>query len=183
MDHTETEKLLNTIQRSYPNHFKEFDAEAFEVQAKLWQRSLAGFNYRDVVHAFEYWINTEKFPPTLAEFKPICVKIQNPNASALISPERAWETVDYAVRKFGSYNQDKAFAIFSEPITRAVRNIGGWQKICSTELGQPWEFLRKNFISAYTEFNAENREQIMLPESVLKRLQEATGQKQLEAKK
>lgn len=183
MNHTETEKLLNTIQRSYPNHFKEFDADAFEVQTKLWQRSLADFAYREVVYAFEYWINTEKFPPTLAEFKPVCVKIQNPNASALISSEKAWEMVDYAVRKFGSYNQEKAFATFSEAIIRAIRNVGGWQKVCATELGQPWEFLRKNFISAYKEFNAENREQIMLPESILKRLQEASGQKQLEAKK
>ena len=183
MNHTETEKLLTTIEISYPRpSSKEFNAEDFEKKTILWQRSLADFSYRDVFHAFEYWINTEKFPPSLAEFKPICVKIKNPNSSALISPERAWETVDYAVRKFGSYNQDKAFATFSDATVRAVRNIGGWQKICATELGQSWEFLRKNFISAYTEFNSENRERIMLPESVLKRLQEVSEKKQLEAK-
>lgn len=100
-----------------------------------------------------------------------------------ISAEKAWEIVDYAVRKFGSYNQEKAYTTFTEPIKRAVRNVGGWQKVCQTELGQPWEFLRKNFISAYKEFNAEHREQVMLPESILLRLQEMSGEKQLEHKK
>lgn len=181
MDHTETEKLLNIIQRSYQNFFKEFDSEAFEVQAKLWQRSLADCEYRDVAHAFEYWINTEKFPPTLAEFKPIVLKFKNPNS--IISPERAWETVNSAVRKFGSYNQEKAFATFSDPIKRAVRAVGGWHKICATELGRDWDFLKRNFIDAYNDFGQEAKEQQLLPTQVLHRLQEMNAQKQLETGK
>lgn len=172
---------MNTIQRSYPNFFKEFDHEAFEVQAKLWYRSLADYNYRDIVTAFEFWINTEKYPPSLAEFKEIVVKIKNPQSN--ISGERAWEQVNNAVRRFGSYNQDKAFATFSEPIKRAVRNVGGWQKICQTELGREWDFLRKNFIDVYNDFNAENRENELLPTPVLHRLQELMRQNQLEKPK
>jgi hypothetical protein len=171
MNHLETEKLLNTIQRSYPNFFKDFDHDAFEVQTKLWQRSLADAEYRDVVMAFEYWINTEKYPPSLAEFKPIVVKLGNPNA--LISPERAWELVSDAVRRFGSYGQEKAFQTFPEPVKRAVRAVGGWQKICATELGRDWDFLRKNFVDMFNDFGQEAREQVLLPESVLKRLQHA----------
>lgn len=180
MNQTETEKLLNIIQRSYPNFFKEFDPEVFEAQTKLWQRSLAEADYRDVVHAFEYWLNTEKFPPTLAEFKPIVVKIRNPNS--FISPERAWEVVNSAVRKYGSYNQGLAFATFSEPIRRAVRGIGGWQKVCQTELGRDWDFLKRNFIEAYNDFGQEAKEQELLPVQVLHRLQGITGQKHLEHK-
>lgn len=160
---------MNIIQRSYPNFFKEFDHEAFEVQAKLWHRSLAECEYRDVVMAFEYWINTEKYPPSLAEFKPLVVKTKNPQA--FISPERAWEAVDSAVRRFGSYNQEKAFQTFSEPIKRAVRAVGGWQKICSTELGRDWDFLRKNFTDAFNDFSQDDREQHLLPTAVLKQLQ------------
>jgi hypothetical protein len=161
---------LTIIQRSYPNHFKDFDPESFEIQANLWQRSLAECEYRDVVHAFEIWINTEKFPPTLAEFKPIVAKFKNPQA--FLSPERAWEAVDSAVRRFGSYGQEKAFATFSEPIKRAVRAVGGWQKICQTELGREWDFLRKNFIEAFQDFGQDAKEQELLPTAVLHRLEE-----------
>ena len=91
--------------------------------------------------------------------------------------------VDSAVRKFGSYNQEKAFSTFSDPIKRAVRNIGGWQKICSTELGREWDFLKRNFIDAYNDFGQEAKEQQLLPAQVLHRLQEMNAQKQLETGK
>jgi hypothetical protein len=181
MNQTETEKLLTIIQRSYPNHFKEFDSDVFEAQTRLWQRSLADYSYRDIAYAFEMWINTQKFPPTLAEFKHTVVKLSKP--TALLSPETAWETVSNAVRKYGSYGQERAFATFSEPIKRAVRNVGGWQKICQTELGQPWDFLRKNFLECYKDFSTIENQQYLLPESVLHQLQQMTDQKQLESKK
>lgn len=178
LNHSETEKLLTIIQRSYPNHFKDFDPDSFEVQVKLWQRSLADCEYRDVVNAFEVWINTEKFPPTLAEFKPIVVRFSNPNS--IVSPEKAFEAVSEAVKRFGSYGQEKAFQTFSEPIKRSVRAVGGWQKICQTELGREWDFLKKNFIEAYNEFGQEAKEQVLLPNAVLKQLQLRTeSQKQL----
>lgn len=172
---------MTIIQRSYPNFFKEFDQDAFEGQAKLWYRSLSEFDYRDIQYAFEFWINTEKYPPSLAEFKQIVVKMVKPHAA--VSGERAWEQVDNAVRRFGSYNQDKAFSTFSEPIKRAVRNVGGWQKICQTELGRDWDYLRKNFIDAYTDLSQESREQELLPTPVLHRLQELMRQNQLEQPK
>jgi hypothetical protein len=160
----------------YPIAFKDFNPENFEAQVNLWQRSLADCEYRDVVNAFEIWLNTEKYPPTLAEFKPVVIRFTNP--SAFLSSQKAWETVTIAVRKYGSYNSERAFETFSEPIKRAVRNVGGWQKICQTELGRDWDFLRKNFIDAYEDFGQEAKEQELLPISVLERLYEITGEKQ-----
>ena len=164
------------MMNSYPTFFKHFELENAEAQINLWQRSLANCEYRDVVNAFEVWLNTEKYPPTLAEFKPVVARFRNP--SAFLSPERAWEAVTIAVRKYGSYNSERAFETFSEPIKRAIRNVGGWQKICQTELGREWDFLRKNFVEAYNDFSQDVREQELLPASVLHRLQEMTGQKQ-----
>lgn len=161
---------MTIIQKSYPNFFKDFSPEDFEIQARLWQRSLSDYEYRDVVYAYEIWVNTEKFPPSLAEFKQIVAKLRNPHA--FMSPERAWEVVDKAVRRFGSYRQDEAFKTFSEPIKRAVRAVGGWQKICQTELGRDWDFLRKNFSEAYQDFGQEARQQELLPQNILHRLEE-----------
>ena len=157
------------MQKLYPNHFKEFDQETFDIQAKMWERSLIDYTYKESLVAVEYWMNTEKFPPVLAEFKELLVRLKK--GSNHISAKNAWEVVDLAVRKFGSYGQEKAFETFSEPIKRAVRNIGGWQKICSTELGQSWDFLRKNFISVYEELEQDQQEQLLLPPQILERLE------------
>jgi hypothetical protein len=178
MNRQETEKLLTVILNAYPTFFRDFTPENFEIQANLWQNSLADCDYQDAVNAFKLWFNTEEYPPTLPKFKPVIMRFRNP--SAFISPERAWEIVSDAVRKYGSYNSEQAFATFSEPIKRAVRNIGGWQKICQTELGRDWDFLRKNFIDVYQDFSQEVKEQELLPVSVLHRLQEVTGQKKQE---
>jgi hypothetical protein len=166
---------------AYPMFFKDFSVENVEFQIGLWCRSLSDRDFKDVMYAFEIWVNTEEFPPSLPKFKPVIARFKNPNA--FMTPERAWEIVSDAVRKYGSYNSERAFETFSEPIKRAVRNVGGWQKICQTELGRDWDFLRKNFVEAYQDFGLEEREQELLPVALLHRLQEMTGQKELEKPK
>ena len=166
----ETEQLLTIIQKSYPNFYKDFDPEVFEFQSKTWSRSLSDYTLFECKLAFESWINTEGFPPQLNQFKETLVKTVRPNA--IVSPEKAWEVVSDAVRKFGYYGQEKAFSTFSDPIKRAVRGVGGWQKICQTEIGQPWDFLKKNFVECYKEFNTETKEQYLLPPDTLRRINE-----------
>ena len=161
---------MTIIQKSYPTFHKEFDPEVFDFQVKLWQRSLSEYTLLECKMAFEKWVNTQDYPPQLNRFKETLVTTVKPNS--IVSPEKAWEDVSDAVRRFGSYGQDKAFQSFSEPIKRAVRNIGGWQKICQTELGKEWDFLRKNFIESYKEFNTSESEQFLLPPDTLRRIQE-----------
>lgn len=160
---------MTIIQQLYPIHSKDFEAEAFEMKAKLWNRSLADYSYQDCALALEYWINTEEFQPSLVKFKKLVVALDSRTNS--FSAQKAWETVDMAVRKFGSYGQEKAFASFDESTKRAVRHVGGWQKICLTELGQSWDFLRKNFISAYEELSQDQQKQQLLPPQILERLE------------
>lgn len=143
----------------------------------MWQNIFSDVTYQEMFTAFNAWFATEVFPPAPVNLNELIKRFHSPQT--FISPETAWEGVNSAVKRFGSYNQAKAFATFSEPTRRAVNNIGGWQKVCQTELGQPWEFLRKNFIECYKEFNSDNKQQALLPESVLHRLQELTAQKQI----
>lgn len=159
---------MTYIQKTYPNHFKVFEPEVFEFQATLWHRALADLSAQEGFGVFEYWANTEKFPPTLAEFKELSAKLKNP--AAFISAEKAWETVDRAVGKFGWNNQERAFDTFTPNVIRAIRSIGGWQKICQTPLGQEWDFLKRNFRAAYEEWQEESQELVLLPETVLKTL-------------
>ena len=118
----------------------------FEVQVNLWQRSLADCEYRDVVNAFEIWLNTEKYPPTLAEFKPVVIRVLKIQVQ-LFSPERPGREACHE-SQFGSMVRTIRNGLskpFRNLFKRAVRNVGGWQKICQTELGREWDFLEKKF--------------------------------------
>lgn len=123
------------------------------------------------------WIAKEKFPPTPADLLALVSKSKQPEI--FISPEKAWEAVSEAVKRFGWNNQERALKTFSGPIRRAVESIGGWQKICQTPLGREWDFLRKNFMESYNEFGQEDKDQAILPVSVFKRLHQMQEQKQL----
>jgi hypothetical protein len=168
MNHEETVRLLTTIRSSYDIKF--FDEQAFEMQAKMWQRALVDVPLNEAATIFEIWVNTEERPPTLAAFKKLLAKNKNPELFQ--SAETAWETVDYAVRKYGWNNELKALETFSEPTKRAVRNIGGWQKICQTPLGNEWNFLRKDFINVYEDFSQNQKEEKLLPTQILRKIQQ-----------
>ena len=162
---------MNIIQRTYPNYFpKDFDPEIFDVQATFWHRSLANYSWAETLMAFEAWLNTHDRPPQLNQFKEHLLNMVKPES--LMSPEKAWDVVSEAVRRFGSYNQDKAFATFTTPVIKAVKNIGGWQKICQTEIGQPWDFLRKNFLEVFKDYVTEEDNQFLLPPDTLRRIQD-----------
>lgn len=161
--------------RFYPNHFKDFDPETVEVQVKLWFRALTDYTLTEALTALEIWANEQKFPPTLAEFKPVIAKLRNPEV--FMSAERAWESVLKAISRFGNPNEARAMEILNEPTKRAIRAVGGWQKICSTPYGRDWDFMRKNFMESYGDFNLDEQEQFLLPTNILKQLQER--QKQL----
>lgn len=171
---------MTIIQKSYPTLFRDFDPEGFAIQTKLWGNAFYDFTFQECFAAFEIWLNTEVYPPQPVQLKNILKKIAQPKNDLILSPEMAWETVDRAVRRYGSYGQEQAFNGFTEQTKRAVRNVGGWQRICSTELGKEWDFLRKNFIEAYNDFGADDKQQELLSTPILQRLQEMKQQHTLE---
>jgi hypothetical protein len=146
------------------------EEEVFQMLRELWQRSLAEFSYSDVMTAFEIWLNTgEPFPPTVVEMRRTVAKIKNPEM--FVSAERMWEKVAAAVRKFGWCNEAKAMETLSDNAKRAIKNIGGWQKLCAAE-GKEWDFRRKDFLEIYGEFDQKSQNQKLIPQHVIQRIQE-----------
>lgn len=177
MNLDETARLLTTIRECYPTS-REFTEEGFMIQAKMWHRALHDIPAVDIGLALDIWFSTERYAPLPVVLKEIIAEIKKPIAT--LSPEKAWEIVDTAVKKYGSWNKEKAFATFTDSIERAVKNVGGWQQICETNLGKPWEDLRRNFIFSYKDFSADTRKQTLLPENVLTKIQEMRKQTLLE---
>lgn len=177
MNLDETVRLLTTIRECYPTS-REFSEEGFMIQARMWHRALHDVPAVDVGLAFDVWFSTERFAPFPITLKEIIAEIKKP--AVTLSPEKAWEIVDRAVVKYGSWNKDKAYATFTDSIQRAVNNIGGWQQVCQTSLGKPWEDLRRNFIFSYKDFIGDTKKQALLPENILTKIQEMKKQTLLE---
>ncbi len=172
MNLEETHKLLTIIRAAYPNIYKssDFDETAFMIQRGLWHSTFKDCTYQEVFTAFNTWLATEPFPPTLAHLNKLIKKARTPEA--FVSAELAWEQVGNAIRKYGWVNQEKAMNSFAPNIQRAIQYIGGWQRLCSAT-DKEWDFKRKDFLDVYEEFEGESQKQELLPTSILHRLQDS----------
>ena len=170
---------MTIMRAAYPNFYKDFDEEIFAMQRGMWQDIFKDCPYKEMFAILEFWISTEKYPPTVACLNRLIRRNRNPEA--FISAEQAWEQVSIAVRKFGWCNQDKAMEFLAPNVRRAVQYIGGWQKLCKSE-SKEWDFRRKDFLDVYEEFENETQKQELIPTHVLERL-EREGQKRIEFNK
>ena len=145
------------------------------LQRSMWQNVFSDCTYQELFTAFNVWLATEPFPPTLAHINELVKRARNPKA--FVTAELAWETVGNAVRKYGWSNQEKAMDSFSPNIRRAIQNIGGWQKLCASN-EKEWDFRRKDFLSIYEEFVTETKNQELIPTNILKRLQDEAQERE-----
>jgi hypothetical protein len=169
MNTQEAHQLVTIIRAAYPTFYKEkqFDEESFKMQRDIWAECFADCTFEEVFVAFNAWLATEPFPPTIAHINNIVKRAKKPEAFE--SAERAWEKVHKAVVKFGWCNQEKAYATLSPNIQRAIQYIGGWRRLCSAE-GKEWDFRRKDFIDVFEEFEEKTQKRELIPTEVLKRL-------------
>lgn len=165
------------MRAGYQNFHKnsDFDEELFMIQRGMWQNAFSDCSYEEVFTAFNIWLATEPFPPTLFAINKLVKRNRNPES--FVSAETAWEKVGNAVRRYGWSNQDKAMNTFSPNIRRAIQNIGGWQKLCASN-EKEWDFRRKDFLDIYEEFETESVNQELIPTNILKRLQDEAQERE-----
>ena len=67
MNLEETHKLLTIMRAGYQNFHKnsDFDEELLMIQRGMWQNAFSDCSYEEVFTAFNIWLATEPFPPTL----------------------------------------------------------------------------------------------------------------------
>jgi hypothetical protein len=82
-----------------------------------------------------------KFMPSPAELRELA-GVQKPQQRAVL----AWEALDGAVCDHGYYRS----VDFDDPVINAtVRNLGGWERICSLEGDEYTKWFRKEFERVY----------------------------------
>jgi hypothetical protein len=169
MDMKETLKLLTTIQATFPMRKENWDDETqLKLKAKMWHVHFAEYDLEEVFNALVKYVSTEKYPPAIADLKMIIAKNRNPEAFK--TGEEAWEQVLIAVRKFGYYQQDKAYAGFDPQTKRLVQSLG-WAAICQCT-DEKIGILRSNFCKMWDSVKAEEKDSHLVPIEVINRMKQ-----------
>lgn len=118
--------IANALKTYYPRERILPNKEALE----LWYERLKDLNYQDVSMALNRWVDEEKWSPSIADIRSMCVKINDSESSN--EWVDAWGEVERAIRNHGYYREQAALDSMS-PITRLCVKAIGWKNICLSE--------------------------------------------------
>lgn len=159
--------LADALKTFYPREGLLPNTHALE----LWYRELQDIPYNIAELSLRKWVNTNKWPPTIADLREMAAGVQNGDV-----PEwsEAWESTLRAIRKFGSYRPQEALESL-DPLTRKVVERLGFRELCMSE---KIEVDRANFRMIFEQLVSRQRQdqQMALP------LREAIGMIQIETK-
>lgn len=143
---------VSALQTYFPRFNLLPNAEAIE----LWYRELGEMPFDLLSAALRKWVNTERFPPSIAELREICAEIVQGKP-----PEwgDGWQEVTKAIARYGIHQESKALESLS-PLTRQAASRIGWRDICLSE--NP-EALRAQFRQVYEICQKREIEDRQLP--------------------
>jgi hypothetical protein len=143
------------------------------MTAQVWAQSFSDTTFEIVLNAVQQHIMKSTYPPTIAEIRLAVVEMTNPNKPK--TAQEAWEDVILAIKRFGYYQQDKAFETLEERTKRAVRVIG-WQNICQSEsIG----IERANFVKFYDSYNEDAQDNYIFPKALTDRIQQIMSEQKV----
>ena len=147
------------------------DADAFNV----WFSLLQDIDYRVAQAAIQKYMLTNKFPPTIADIRECATAIYT-GETPLWSD--GWEEVIMAIRRYGSYNEEKALENMSDITRQCVKRLG-YQNLCRSEA---IEVDRANFRMIYEQIANREHEKAKLPQGI-QQLIASVQNKMIETKK
>lgn len=96
---------------------------------EIWYQRLKDIPVDVAMSMLQKWVETEKWPPTIAEVRNLCAEIQN---GKLPDWSDAWAEVTKAISRYGLQGEEEAYASMS-PMTRTAVSKIGWRGICLSE--------------------------------------------------
>lgn len=140
--------------------FEVYSKELSDMLVKVWWAALKPYDINDVCNALSKHIadpERGQFPPKPADVIRFLAAGEKEQLENLKSKaEMQWLNVTRAISQCGTYKTPT----FKDPITAAVVNsLGGWVHIC-TKTTQQLEFLQRQFVSTYLDFERRPIEQL-----------------------
>lgn len=126
-----------------------YSRDMTQEQVAVWYE----FFERDQFEAFKNAVKqlcvTSKFFPSIAEIKAAMAE----NDTQQLTADQAWDQVQKAISRYGYYQAEEAMKSLPETTQYAVVQLGGFQRICSSESG---DWLRKDFSKIYDDLRSRN---------------------------
>lgn len=135
---------------TYPSFLPDTDA------LEIWYQLLKDLPYEVCNVAIQKYMMTETKIPTPADIRNLCASVM---AGEKPLWSDGWEEVMMAIRRYGSYNEEKAYESMSEITKQCVKRLG-YQNLCRSE---SIEVDRANFRMIFEQVANREHEKKKLP--------------------
>lgn len=125
MTKQEFSKWVMALKTFYPREQLLPNPQAIE----LWYQELHDIPMNVAEAALRKWVATNKWSPTIAEVREMCVDVKRGDAPDWSD---GWAQLQQAIRRYGSYRPAEAMASL-DPITRATVKRLGFVNLCVSE--------------------------------------------------
>jgi hypothetical protein len=128
-----------------------------EDSIKIWYRLLQDIPYEVANIAIQRHMMTNKFPPTIAEIREQAALSVNNELNS--DWGQSWEQVYKAIRTYGLWGTEEAFASMDDITRQCVKRLG-WKELCMSET--PMQD-RANFRMIFEELKLKTKQESALP--------------------
>lgn len=166
MTKNEFSNIVSAVKALYPK--QEFcpDKASFDV----WFAMLNDLNYQIATLTLQKWASTNKWTPTVAEFRELYAELTSPKID---SWSESFEKARAAIRRYGSYQKAEALASLDELTRLAVERMG-YTEMCMCELDKI-SIERANYKQIYEGIVAQRKNQSVLSAGVQEQIARITN--------
>ena len=136
---------------------------------------LKDLDYKVVNVAIQKYMMTETKIPTIADIRNLCTSVVVGDKPIWSD---GWEEVMMSIRRYGSYNEEKALESMSDITKQCVRRLG-YQNLCRSEA---IEVDRANFRMIFEQIANREHEKAKLPSGMQQLIASIQEKKLLESK-
>lgn len=140
-------QLIKLLKISYPSYFRELEKDDVSLMAQLWEKKFGRYTLEQVSQAIDNLTSKSKYMPSISEILSEIIQLNAPQLK--LNPYGEWESVIKAIRKYGTYGEDKALQSLEEPTSTIARQLG-WYRLCTTER---IEFEKIRFMEMFDYYN------------------------------
>ena len=158
MTREEVKLILATIAEVFP---KNLMTTVTAQTVNIWAQMLDDMDYKRATIALAHWIQTQKYPPTIADLRELTAVQTTTNQ---MTAEQAWGKLQDAIRKFGYTMPKEAAEYLGEEIWTIVNRFG-YNYFCQMPVDEASTYFA-HFRNAYNGEVKKQNEQARLSPSV-----------------
>lgn len=164
MTREEFVNLTMILKTAYPRDEMFLDKTTLDV----WYEMLKDLPYQQTKLAVTKWIATQKWSPSIAEIRSATFDVSTENRKDWSD---AWQDVVYAIRRWGTWDYEKAMQSLDDLTKSVVKRIGGFTMLCEKS---GLDADRANFRDIYNTLAKREKEYAQIPVAVREKIEQTT---------